>query len=108
TEHQVAVIVFTMIINKDMVGVTSLSQEQITGIYSGRYTSWDQIPGLHGPHLAITRFGRPSGSGTQEAFAHHVLQKPATSQITLSSTQEMIDRVGTTKGAIGYADLGSA
>jgi phosphate transport system substrate-binding protein len=105
SEHQVAVIVFTMIVNKE-VGIGSLSQDQIKKIYNGQYTNWNQ---LNGPNLPIVPFERPSGSGTQTTFTRYVLQGLATApHKTPSSTQEIISQVGSTKGAIGYVDLGSA
>ncbi len=105
TEHQVAVIVFSMIINKKVTGITSLSRAQITSIYVGQYTNWRQVGG---PDLPIVLFGRPSGSGTQLAFTHFVLNSPArAAQTTVSSTQEVINGVGSMPGAIGYSDLGS-
>ncbi|HEX4204274.1 MAG TPA: substrate-binding domain-containing protein [Ktedonobacteraceae bacterium] len=105
-EHQVAVIVFSIIINKKITGINSLSQDDITKIYRGQYTNWKQ---LKGPDLPIVRYGRPSGSGTQAAFTRYVLQKPeSAAQTTVSSTQEVIDGVSSNPGAIGYVDLGSA
>ena len=94
-----------MIVNKD-VGITSLSRDQIVKIYNGEYTNWKQ---LQGPDLPIQLFGRPSDSGTQTAFTRFVLQgSPKAPQEIPSSTQLVINQVGTTQGAIGYADLGSA
>jgi phosphate transport system substrate-binding protein len=106
TEHQVAVIVFTIVINKQVTGITSLSQDDITKIYTGQYRNWKQV---NGPDMPIVLYSRPSGSGTQAAFTRYVLQRPANAiQITVSSTQEVINGVGSTRGAIGYVDLGSA
>jgi len=106
TEHQVAAIVFTIIINKQVTGITSLSQDDITKIYTGQYRNWKQV---NGPDMPIVLYSRPSGSGTQAAFTRYVLQRPASAiQITVSSTQEVINGVGSTRGAIGYVDLGSA
>lgn len=127
-EHQVAIITFTMVINKDVTGEHSLSQDDISRIYDGEYTNWNQV---HGPDLPIVRIGRPSGSGTETTFQTYVLQptanaaQPAASSlqnikdcsgaiidpqniIRLSSTPEVIDKVGCVPGAIGYTDLGSA
>jgi phosphate transport system substrate-binding protein len=106
-EHQVAIIVFTIIINKQVTGITSLSQDEITKIYTGQYTNWKQVKG---PDMPIVLYGRPTGSGTQAAFTRHILlqQSKNTAQTTVSSTQEVINGVGSTRGAIGYVDLGSA
>jgi phosphate transport system substrate-binding protein len=105
-EHQVAIIVFTLIVNKDVTGLNSLTQDQITRIYNGSITNWKQV---NGPDLPIVLFGRPSGSGTQAAFTTFVLNHPETAiKNPVSSTQEVINGVSITPGAIGYADLGSA
>ena len=109
TEHQVAIIVFTIIINKQVTGVSSLSQDDITKIYNGQYTNWQQVKG---PDMPIVLYGRPSGSGTQAAFTNYVLLPAGHAanapQTTVASTQEVLGGVGATPGAIGYVDLGSA
>jgi len=95
-----------MIRNKQVTGIPSLTRDQITGIYDGRYTNWHQ---LGGPDLPIVLFGRPSGSGTQATFTRYVLQGSGTAPVSpLSSTPEVISKVGSAMGAIGYVDLGSA
>jgi phosphate transport system substrate-binding protein len=105
-EHQVAVIIFTIIVNKHLSGITSLRRDQITDIYNGTITNWHSIGG---PDLAIKVIGRPSDSGTHAAFTRFVLDQPekAVSRVE-SSTQGVIDDVSSDSGAIGYVDLGSA
>src|SRR5947209_4043219 len=43
-DHQVAVVVFVVIINKG-VGVTNLTTDQVKMIYSGKATNWKQVGG---------------------------------------------------------------
>jgi phosphate transport system substrate-binding protein len=107
-EHQVALIVFTVVVNRAVTGVHSLTRDQITGIYSGTIANWSM---LGGPDLAISVIGRPADSGTQASFTHFVLDHPTTpasSQLVESGTSEVIDKVRATPGAIGYVDLGAA
>jgi len=105
-EHQVAVIPFTIIVNKHLSAITSLSRDQITGIYNGTIANWQSVGG---PNLKIKVIGRPSDSGTHAAFTHFVLDQPEKSvSLVESSTQGVIDDVSSDPGAIGYVDLGSA
>lgn len=103
-EHPVAVIVFSLIVNKG-VNVVSLSRVQISGIYNGTITNWREVGG---PDLAIIPIGRPGDSGTHAAFVRYVLNGVEKPVQTESSTAQVIHTVETTPGAIGYVDLGSA
>lgn len=105
-EHQIGVIVFTLIVNRHLSGITSLSRDQITGIYNGTITNWQSVGG---PNLAIKVIGRPNDSGTHAAFSRFVLNRPEKPVLFVeSSTQGVIDKVSTDQSAIGYVDLGSA
>ncbi len=105
-ENQVAVIVFTLIINKNVTGVSTLSRSQITNIYNGTIKNWHDVGG---PNLPIVRVGRPTDSGTHASFAHFVLTgQESPVALVVSGTQEVIDTVSKMDGAIGYVDLGSA
>jgi phosphate transport system substrate-binding protein len=112
-EHQVAVIVFTLIVNKYLSGITSLNRDQITGIYNGTITNWQSVGG---PDLPIKVIGRPNDSGTHAAFTRFVLnqsvqhsnQSKGPVLDVESSTAGVIDTVRSNLGAIGYVDLASA
>jgi phosphate transport system substrate-binding protein len=105
-EHRVAVILFTLVVNKSVTGVGSLTRDQVTAIYTGGITNWQAVGG---PDLPITVVGRPADSGTHAAFTRFVLTAPEKPVgLVESGTAEAIDRVGGTRGAIGYADLGAA
>ena len=106
SENQVAVIVFTLIINKNVTGVSTLSRSQITDIYNGTIRNWHDIGG---PNLPIVLVGRPTDSGTHAAFARFVLTNSETPvPLVVTNTSEVINTVSTREGAIGYVDLGSA
>jgi len=105
-ENQVAVIVFTLIINKKVSGVNTLSRAQITSIYNGTTKNWHEVGG---PNLPIVLVGRPIDSGTHSSFMRFVLMGPEIPVARVeTSTAEVTDTVGATDGAIGYVDLGSA
>ena len=103
-DHQVAVVIFTVILNKDVTGVTNLTTAQLKDIYSGKVTNWNQVGG---PNLKIVVVSRPTSSGTRGTFQNYLLGGPETisgpSSLTTDSTGTVIKNVGQTSGAIGYA-----
>jgi phosphate transport system substrate-binding protein len=106
-DHQVAVVVFTLIVNSKVTGVTNLTTEQIKGIYSGKITNWKD---LNGPNLPVTVISRPTSSGTRATFQKYVLGGPETisgpTNLTSDSTGTVVTNVKQTDGAIGYVALG--
>lgn len=107
-DHQVAVVIFGIIVNKD-VGVTNITTAQLKSIYSGQYTNWSQ---LGGPNLPIVVVSRPASSGTRATFAKYVLGGPETvsgpAHLTSDSTGVVVTEVASNNGAIGYAATGPA
>src|SRR5579872_1750016 len=108
-DHQVAVVIFTLIVNSDVTGVTNLSTAQIKGIFDGSITNWNQVGG---PNLKIVIVNRPSSSGTRATFQSYILGGPETvqssSSLTSDSTGTVVQDVKQTSGAIGYAAYGPA
>lgn len=108
-DHQVAVVVFDLIINSKVTGVTNLTTDQIKGIYSGKTTNWKD---LGGPDLKIVVVSRPASSGTRATFQQYILGGPETiagpSNLTSDSTSTVVTNVQQTDGAIGYAASGAA
>ncbi len=108
-DHQVAVVIFTVIINSKVTGVTNLTTDQVKGIYSGATTNWNQIGG---PDLPIVVVSRPTSSGTRATFEKYVLGAPekisGPASLTTDSTGTVVQNVKQTSGAIGYAALGPA
>ncbi|HEX3592997.1 MAG TPA: substrate-binding domain-containing protein [Pseudonocardiaceae bacterium] len=117
-QQLVAVLVYSVVINRD-VGIDQLSAGQLAGIYSGRYTNWSQ---LHGPSLPIVLVSRTSTSGTRRTFEQSVLHgsegppssvdcrtkddpKAVTTECELDRTDDVVNTVAATPGAIGYADV---
>lgn len=109
TDHQVAVVIFTLLINSKVTGVTGLTTAQVKGIYSGSITNWKQVGG---PDLKIVVVSRPASSGTRATFQKYILGGPETisgpSSLSSDSTGTVVQNITQTDGAIGYAALGAA
>ncbi|MBA2284663.1 MAG: phosphate ABC transporter substrate-binding protein [Ktedonobacteraceae bacterium] len=109
-DHQVAVVIFVVIINPDVKGVTDLKTSDILGIYTGKVTNWKQVGG---PDLPITVVSRPTTSGTRSTFKKYMLgganETPAQAKnLTVESTGTVVQTVQQTSGSIGYVTLGGA
>ncbi len=109
-DHQVAIVIFVMIVNPDVTGVKDIKTSDIIGIYTGKITNWKQIGG---PDKTITVISRPTTSGTRATFKKYVLggvnESPAKAQnLTVDSTGTVIQTVAQTSGSIGYVTLGGA
>lgn len=108
-DHQVAVVIFSLIINSKVTGVTNLTTDQIKGIYSGKTTNWSQ---LGGPNLKIVVVSRPASSGTRATFQKYLLGGPETisgpSNLSTDSTGTVVKNVQQTDGSIGYVALSAA
>ncbi len=107
-DHQVAVVIFGVIVNKG-VGVTNLTTAQLKSIYAGTVTNWNQVGGSNLPIVVVSR---PASSGTRATFQRYILGGPekisGPSSLTTDSTGTVITEVASTNGAIGYAATGPA
>lgn len=85
--------------------VTSLTVEEIKGIYLGTYTNWSE---LGGPDMEIVVVGRDSASGTREFFWTEVMNKAdfVPTMLEKNSNGAVKQTVSQTPGAIGYVGLG--
>jgi phosphate transport system substrate-binding protein len=109
-DHQVAVVIFTLVVNPDVTGVTNLTSDQVLSIYTGKVSNWNQVGG---PNLPIVVVSRPTTSGTRATFKQYVLNGTSESpkqstNLTADSTTLVLQTVEQTKGAIGYVTLGAA
>lgn len=108
-DHQVAVVIFAMIINSQVTGVTNLTTSQLQGIYSGKITNWSQVGG---PSMPIVVVSRPTSSGTRATFQQYIIKGTESitgpSSLVTDSTGTVITNVAQNKGAIGYAAYGPA
>ena len=110
-DHQVAIGVFVMILNRSVTNLRNLSTSQIQGIYTGGYSNWQQIcdSGPCGPDQAIVPISRTINSGTRFTFEKYVLQGLATVPgIGLNRTKSSgnaVQEVEQNVGSISYAPL---
>lgn len=118
TAHPVAVVIFSSVVNQ-RTGIHNLTTAQLRDIYAGHYTNWKQ---LGGNDLRISVVSRNSDSGTRRTFEDtvlHTTEQGITSddcttplskdaqfvRCERSTTQELLDQVDNTPGAIGYAEF---
>ena len=64
-DHQVAVVVFSVVLNDKVTGITNLTSAQMKDIYTGVAKNWKD---LGGPDLPIVPVSRPAASGTRVTF----------------------------------------
>ncbi len=108
-DHQVAVVVFNIIVNSKVTGVTNLTTAQLKAIYSGQTKNWKELGGADLPIVVVSR---PTSSGTRATFQKYVLGTVETitgpSNLTTDSTGTVVKNVQQTAGAVGYAASGAA
>ena len=101
TDHLVCIIPFTMIASPG-VTITSLTKQQIIDIFStGIIRNWKQVGG---PNLPIVPVVRPPTSGTRATFRKYILdgRDEIGTLLTSDSSATVLNKVATTRGAIGY------
>jgi phosphate transport system substrate-binding protein len=99
-DHIVARQGWLMIASKDVTGVTNLTSQQATDIWTGKITNWDQVGG---PDLPIVLVLRPESSGTRAVFKAKVLNgaaEAAGQALTEDSSGAVAQGVAQTPGAI--------
>ncbi|MDN7024190.1 phosphate ABC transporter substrate-binding protein [Methanoculleus sp. FWC-SCC1] len=103
-KHTVAIDGIAVIVNPANA-VSSLSLDQIKGIYNGTITNWNQVGGASQEIVVV---GRDSASGTREFFYEFVMKKEdfVPTQIEKNSNGAVKQTVQHTPGAIGYVGLG--
>lgn len=119
----VAFMLFTLVVNKD-AGIGDLSIDQVRRLYDGQVQNWREIGGNDVP---VTLISRKPGSGTRTTFQHQILQgkreaatnsdncrtrdsggDPGIIRCERDRTDDLLNGVATTRGALGYAELGAA
>jgi len=96
-----------MVVNKDVTGVTNLTSQQATDIWTGKTTNWKTVGGNDEPIVLIFR---PSSSGTRAVFKQIVLggatEATAGNTLTEDSNGAVTTAVSSTPGStsvIGFA-----
>jgi phosphate transport system substrate-binding protein len=98
-DHVVAKQGWLMVANNDVTGVTNLSTQQMTDIWTGKTTNWKDVGGPDEPIVLILR---PESSGTRATFKKIVLNgaAEATGQaLTVDSSGAVADAVKGTPGS---------
>ncbi len=106
-DHQVCVVTMAPIVNKDVAdaGVTSLTKDQLKGIFTGQIKNWSEVGG---PDEAIVLVTRPSSSGTRATFQAYALdgqEEASNASMETDDSGVLLQNVKDTKGAIGYVAL---
>lgn len=83
--------------------VEDLTKDQLTQIYKGEVTNWNEVGGSDAPIVVV---GREAGSGTRSAFEELLeLEEQCKYANELDSTGAVMAKVSATPGAIGYVSL---
>ena len=109
-EHIIARDAIAVIVNPNNP-VNELTLQQISDIYSGKYTNWAEVGGEDRP---IVRLSRETNSGTHVYFLETVLRLGSkedktlfsTDTLLLPSSEGIIAEVRQNPNAIGYDGLG--
>jgi phosphate transport system substrate-binding protein len=109
-EHIIARDAIAVIVNPNNP-VSELTLQQISDIYSGKYTNWTEVGGEDRP---IVRLSRETNSGTHVYFLETVLRLGSKEDKTLfsmdtlllPSSEGIISEVRDNPNAIGYDGLG--
>ena len=81
-------------------GVSELTLKQLSDIYSGKITNWNQVGGLN---ANIKLYGRENSSGTYVYFKDNVIKKDyALTCQSLPGTAAIVNAVKKDKNGIGY------
>lgn len=92
------------IITNSRLGIDSLSTEQLTKIFSGEFSNWQQVGG---PDLPIVIYGRDSLSGTHAYLKDHFIKAPYSAKINIMrGNAHIVDAVQNNLAGIGYAGVG--
>lgn len=102
--NQIAIDGIAIAVNKENT-VAELTSEQITKIFTGEITNWKDVGGAD---QAITVIGREAASGTRDGFESIFDCKEACKYAgEVTSTGEVVSKVGSDPSAIGYVSLDS-
>lgn len=109
-EHAVGIDALVVAVNPKNP-VEKLTFEQLSGIFTGKITSWKEVGG---PDRKIVALSREKNSGTHVYFLEHVVRKGnekgpeeyAANTLMLPSSQALVDEIATNEDAIGYYGLG--
>lgn len=104
-EHPIALDAVSIVVSRPIwdAGITDLSHDQLSGIYSGGISNWKE---LGGPDRGIVAVSRSPGSGTGEIFSEKVAT-PGVS-VYVETSEDVARYVAGSDRAIGYLGLNLA
>jgi len=105
TDHIVAKQGWIMVVNPDVKGVTSLTRQQATDIWTGKVTNWKDVGGNDESIVLVLR---PASSGTRATFKKLVLggaDEAAGTALTEDSNGAVAQAVQQTPGATSVIGL---
>lgn len=103
TEHIVAYDGIVLICNKENP-VDKLTNDQITGIFSGGVSDWSQLGGRPGRIVPVIR---DQNSGTQKFFqSYFKIEKPNPLAIISTENKSIVSRVTENQNGIGFIGFG--
>ncbi len=99
------------VITSKNIDLKELSIEQLSDIFTGRITNWNEIGG---PDADIVAAARDTNSGTGEYFLERVVQKNKTEKdndysemcLRLQSNSDVVNQVAGNENTIGYIGIG--
>lgn len=103
-DHEVCVITMAPVVNAEL-GVTDLTTEQLTDIFTGKITNWSEVGG---PDEEIMLVTRPSSSGTRALFKTWALdgaEEASNEALETDDSGTLLQTVQQNTGAIGYVAL---
>ncbi len=103
-DHEVCIIAMAPVVNKEL-GITNLSTDQLTKIFTSKITNWKEVGG---PDLDIMLVTRPSSSGTRALFKEWALngaEESSNKSLETDDSGTLLQTVQQNKGAIGYVAL---
>jgi phosphate transport system substrate-binding protein len=113
-DHQVAVVAVGIAVSTDVsANIKSISTADLTGIFTGKITDWNQVNGWTGGSLPIAVYYRKAGSGTRTLFETYGIGTKL-SDADLGAYQNFTKKessgdlqtaISAGKGAIGYETL---
>ena len=104
--HSIALDGVCVILHKDNA-VSSLKDDQVVAIYTGKVKNWKEVGGKDAP---ITVVNKAEGRSTLELFCHHFKLKTSDikAHVVIGDNQQGIKTIAGNPDSIGYVSIGTA
>jgi len=104
TDHKVCTVTMAAVVNKSL-GVTNLTTQQLTDIFTGKITNWKDAGG---PDKEIMLVTRPASSGTRALFKKWAIggaEEASNAALETDDSGTLLQTIEGNDGAIGYVAL---